>query len=59
MSDPYTIRIVVPDGDPEGIRLIDRMPWTGLGVAFPRNKRQEVQQRNEATRTGALTEDGY
>ena len=27
-TDPFTIRIFVPDGDPEGIRIIDRMNWT-------------------------------
>jgi hypothetical protein len=37
-NDPFTIRIVVPDGDAEGVRLIDRMNWTGLGIAFPREK---------------------
>jgi hypothetical protein len=29
MPDPYTIRIFVPDGDPEGVRIIDRMDWSG------------------------------
>jgi hypothetical protein len=29
MADPFTIQIFVPDGDPEGVRLIDRMNWTG------------------------------
>lgn len=38
MADPFTIRIFVPDGEPEGIRIIDRMNWTGLGIAFPREK---------------------
>jgi transposase len=32
-ADPFTIRIFVADGDPEGIRLVDRMNWTGVGVA--------------------------
>ena len=36
MAEPFTIRIFVPDGDPEGVRLIDRMNWTGLGVVFRR-----------------------
>lgn len=35
MADPYTIRICVPDGDPEGVRIVDRMNWTGVGIAFP------------------------
>jgi hypothetical protein len=29
------LRIFLPDGDPDGLRLIDRMNWTGLGIAFP------------------------
>jgi len=37
-SDPFTIRIFVPDGNPEGVRIIDRMNWTGLGIAFPRDQ---------------------
>ncbi|MCA3627754.1 MAG: hypothetical protein IOC49_10995 [Methylobacterium sp.] len=36
ISDPYTIRIYVKDGDPEGVRLIDQMNWTGKGIVFPR-----------------------
>jgi hypothetical protein len=30
MADPYTIRIFIPDGDPEGVRIVDRMNWTGV-----------------------------
>lgn len=50
MSDPFTIRIYVPDGDPEGVRIIDRMNWTGLGIVFPRGKWPEVRQRWEQLR---------
>ena len=59
MSDPFTIRIFVPDGDPEGIRIIDRMNWTGLGIVFPRSKWLEVKQRSEFTRTGVYILVGY
>ena len=52
MADPFTLRIFVPDGDPEGVRVIDRMNWTGVGVAFPRTKWHEVRQRPEFQRTG-------
>jgi hypothetical protein len=37
-ADPYTIRIFVKDGDPEGVRFIDQMNWTGQGIVFPREK---------------------
>jgi hypothetical protein len=59
MPDPFTIRIFVPDGDPEGVRLIDRMNWTGLGLVFPRGKWAEVRQRAEIQRTGVYILVGY
>ncbi|MEM8722393.1 MAG: hypothetical protein AAGE84_24385 [Cyanobacteria bacterium P01_G01_bin.39] len=43
MPEPFTIRIFVPDGDPEGIRIIDRMNWTGVGIAFPRSEWLKVE----------------
>lgn len=59
MADPFTIRIFVPDGDPEGIRIVDRMNWTGLGVAFPRSKLAEVNRRQELQRAGVYVLVGY
>ena len=52
VNDPFTIRIFVPDGDPEGVRLIDRMNWTGLGIVVPREKWPSTKQRAELGRTG-------
>jgi hypothetical protein len=52
MPAAFTIRIFVPDGDPEGVRLIDRMNWTGLGIVFPRSKWTEVRQRTEFSQSG-------
>jgi hypothetical protein len=51
-SDPFTIRIFVPDGNPEGVRIIDRMNWTGLGIAFPRDQWPHVRQRSEFSKAG-------
>jgi hypothetical protein len=48
----YTIRIFVPDGDPEGVRVIDRMNWTGSALAFPRDRWLQVRQRKEFDRVG-------
>lgn len=59
MADPFTIRIFVPDGDPEGVRLIDRMNWTGLGLVFPRGKWPETKGRVEFGRTGVYILVGY
>ena len=52
MADPFTIRIIVPDGDPEGVRLIDRMNWTGLGLVFRRFDWSEIRNRGEMQSTG-------
>jgi hypothetical protein len=59
MADPYTIRIFVPGGDPEGLRIIDRMNWTGLGIVFPREDWAAVKQRSEFGRPGVYILVGY
>jgi hypothetical protein len=52
MTDPYTIRIFVPDGNPDGLRIIDQMNWTGLGIVFPREDWPKIKQRTEFGRPG-------
>jgi hypothetical protein len=58
-NNPFTIRIFVPDGDPEGVRIIDRMNWTGLGIVFPREKWPITKQRSEFSRPGVYILTGY
>lgn len=55
----YTIRIFVADGDPEGVRVIDQMNWTGIGVAFPRGLWSKVKARKEFDRAGVYILVGY
>jgi hypothetical protein len=59
MADPFTIRIFVPDGDPDSVRIIDRMNWTGLGIAFPREKWPSIKHRSEFNKTGVYILVGY
>ncbi len=59
MAHPFTIRIFVPDGNPEGVRLIDRMNWTGRGLVFRRSDWSEVRKRDEIQRTGIYVLVGY
>jgi hypothetical protein len=59
MAKPFTLRVFVPDGDPEGVRIIDRMNWTGLGITFPREKWPEVKKRPEFGKTGVYILMGY
>jgi hypothetical protein len=59
MADPFTIRIFVPNGDPEGVRIIDRMNWTGQGIIFLRKQWLETRQRSEFDRAGIYILVGY
>lgn len=58
-NDPYTIRIFVEEGDPEGVRIIDHMNWTGQGVVFPRDKWAEIRTRKEFDEPGVYILIGY
>lgn len=59
MTDPFTIRIYVPDGDPEGVRIINRMNWTGVGLVFPRSKWPDIEQRLDFDSPGVYILAGY
>jgi hypothetical protein len=59
MAKPFTLRVFVADGDPEGVRIIDRMNWTGLGITFPREKWPEIKKRSEFNKTGVYILVGY
>ena len=59
MSDPFSIRVFVADGDPQGVRLVDRMNWTGVGVVFPREQWPTARNRAELARTGVYILVGY
>jgi len=52
MGEPYTIRIFVPDGDPEGAKIVELLNWTGVGIAFPRSGWPQLSGRPEFKRSG-------
>jgi hypothetical protein len=58
MPDAFQIKIFVPDGDPEGLRIISRMDWAGLGIAFPRSKWLDIRQRPEFSCAGVYILEG-
>ncbi len=49
---PFSIRVFVPDGDPDGLRLVEKSNWTGVGVVFNRTNYKQVLARPEFSRTG-------
>lgn len=48
----FTVKLFMPSGQPEGLRIIEKSNWSGLGVAFPRANHNEVQQREDLKRAG-------
>lgn len=49
---PYSIRIFVPGGDPDGLRTIEKSNWNGSGIVIPRALLGEAKARKELSRTG-------
>lgn len=58
MPEPYTIHIFVLDGDPDGVKIVDRQNWTGWGIAFPRAAWPNILKRPEFTTAGVYILSG-
>lgn len=52
MTTPYSIRIFLPSGEPNGLRIMERANWTGVGVVFGRSGFQEAIRRDELGQAG-------
>ena len=48
----FSIRIYLPTGDPDGIRVIEKTGWTGQGFFFPRSIYPQIRDNEELKRTG-------
>eukprot|EP01012_Entosiphon_sulcatum_P052578 TRINITY_DN72265_c0_g1_i1.p1 TRINITY_DN72265_c0_g1~~TRINITY_DN72265_c0_g1_i1.p1 ORF type:complete len:292 (+),score=28.24 TRINITY_DN72265_c0_g1_i1:157-1032(+) len=49
---PFSLRIFVADGDPDGLRLVERSNWIGKAVVFPRALLPKIKGRDEFSQTG-------
>jgi hypothetical protein len=49
---PFSLRIFVADGDPDGLRLVERSNWVGKAIVFPRALLPKIKQRAELSQTG-------
>jgi len=49
---PFSLRIFVANGDPDGLRFVDRSNWNGKAVVFPRAVYTEVRARAEFQQAG-------
>jgi hypothetical protein len=59
MSQPYTIRLFVPNGNPDQLKVIDKMNWTGVGLEISRSAWSEHKNRPELNQAGVYILHGY
>lgn len=52
MSTPFSLRIFVADGDPDGLRIVEKSNWIGKALVFPRALLPQVKARPELAQTG-------
>jgi hypothetical protein len=52
MQAPFSLRIFVADGDPDGLRIVDKSNWIGKALVFPRALLPQVKARPELAQTG-------
>ena len=49
---PFSLRIFVADGDPDGLRIVDKSNWIGKALVFPRALLPQVKAWPELAQTG-------
>jgi Domain of unknown function (DUF4357) len=52
MQPPFSLRIFVADGDPDGLRIVEKSNWIGKVLVFPRALLPQVKARPELAQTG-------
>lgn len=54
MNDPrpFKIQVFVAEGRPDGLRLIEKSNWIGLGIVCPKGSYARVKKREEFARSG-------
>lgn len=51
-ATPFSLRIFIADGDPDGLRIVERSNWIGKAIIFPRALFLKVRDREEFHQTG-------
>lgn len=56
---PYTIKLFMPDGNSNNIKIINKMNWTGVGLEIAREALQQHKTRVELKEAGIYILIGY
>ncbi len=43
----FSVRIFLPDGHPDGLKIVEKSDWTGHGLVFPRSLFAQAKIRPE------------
>lgn len=49
---PFSLRIFVATGDPDGLRYVEKSNWVGKALVFPRSEFQRIKKLPEFDQTG-------
>lgn len=55
---PFSIKIFLPSGNPDGLRLVERSNWMGQGIVCPRSVYPESKKRDEFSYPGVYILEG-
>ena len=56
---PYTIKLFMPDGNPDSFKIINKMNWTGIGLEVSREVWETHRNRKEFLEAGVYVLIGY
>lgn len=56
---PYTIKLFMPDGNPDAFKIINKMNWTGIGLEVSREAWEKHKNRKEFLQAGVYVLIGY
>lgn len=48
----FSVRVFLPDGDPDGVKVVEKSNWTGTGLVIPRALFAKARLRPELDRAG-------
>jgi Domain of unknown function (DUF4357) len=48
----FSVKVFLPDGDPDGVKVVEKSNWTGCGLVVPRALFGEAKHRPELSEAG-------
>lgn len=48
----FSVHVFLPNGDPDGVKVVEKDNWTGRGLVIPRVMFADTRSREELNRTG-------